>query len=116
MAVRPGNDPAMLRLIKVRGESLSPEYQEGDYVLASRLPLLLGRLRPGDAVVFQQPGYGLLIKKVAAISPDGARLEVLGAHPESVDSRRFGPIEQRAVGGKVIAHIRKPRRGKTEGR
>jgi hypothetical protein len=99
----------MLRFIKVRGESLSPEYVDGDYVLAWRLPLWLGRLRPGDAVVFQQPGYGLLIKKVASISPDGSRLEVLGAHPDSVDSRRFGPIEKRSIAAVVFAHIRKPR-------
>ena len=70
----------------------------------------LGLLRPGDAVVFQQPAYGLLIKRVEGISPDGSRLEVRGTHPDSVDSRRFGLIDKRSLAGVVLAHIKKPRR------
>jgi nickel-type superoxide dismutase maturation protease len=94
----------MLRLIKVTGSSLYPEYREGDYVMVVTIPFF--RLNKGDIVVFQQPGYGMMIKKIAGI--DGTGIHVLGSHPESVDSRRFGPIQRGDVLGKVIWHIHKP--------
>ncbi len=90
----------LLRLLRIHGQSLEPEYRHGDFVLISGL----GRLRRGDVIVFQQPGYGLLIKQLRTIQPDGS-LEVYGAGPRSVDSRVFGPVQKAAVLGKVILHI-----------
>ncbi len=125
----------MCKLLKVRGHSLAPEYQDGDFVLVSKIPVFFGWLRPGDGVAFRHPQYGLLIKKVAAILqdevvekstlPQSAQRSrrrkiransyfVTGNHPLSVDSRQFGPIRRQAILGKVLAHIRKmgdPRMG-----
>jgi len=94
----------MLRFIKVAGSSLYPDYREGDYVMVVTVPFF--RLKMGDTVVFRHPGYGMMIKKISRIEPSG--IHVVGIHPESVDSRRFGPIQQRDVLGKVIWHISKP--------
>ncbi len=93
----------MFKIIKILGESLSPDYQSGDFVLL----LQHGKIRVGDIVVFQQPGYGMLIKRVHGILADENQFDVRGSVPESVDSRTFGMIKRAQITGKVIWHIRR---------
>jgi phage repressor protein C with HTH and peptisase S24 domain len=95
----------MLKLLKIRGDSLAPEFQNGDFVIISKIPFLFAPPSPGDIVAFQQPGYGLLIKRVQSVAPDGG-MTVVGSHPDSIDSREFGPVNQSNISGKVIWHIR----------
>lgn len=94
----------MIRILRIQGDSLSPEFQEGDFVILSKIPYFLAPPRPGDVVVFSHPRYGVLIKRVDA--SEGDLITVLGTHPHSVDSRHFGPIHRRDILGKVIGHIR----------
>lgn len=96
----------MLKFFKVRGDSLAPEYTQGDFVLVSKIPFLFASPSAGDVIAFHQPGYGLLIKRIQNRLPDG-ELEVIGDHPESVDSRIFGMVKREDILGKVIWHIRK---------
>lgn len=98
----------MLRLLKVTGTSLVPAYRDGDFVLTSKIPILLRRLHPGDALAFRHEIYGTLIKLVQRVDLDRDEIEVVGLHEHSVDSRRFGPIHRRDVIGKVVWHIPKP--------
>ncbi len=100
----------MFRIIRVTGESLSPFYQEGDYVVVATVPFLIKRVRPGDTLVFHHSTYGLLIKQVSRRMEPGNLLEVAGTNPNSVDSRQFGPVPVTAVIGKVIWRIPKTRR------
>ncbi|HEX9092314.1 MAG TPA: S26 family signal peptidase [Anaerolineales bacterium] len=97
----------MLRLLKITGDSLSPEFHEGDFVFVSRVPFWFHSPSAGDIIAFRQPGYGLLIKRIQQTTPE-VGLYVIGSHPASIDSRTFGPINQKNVIGKVIWHIRKP--------
>jgi signal peptidase I len=96
----------MLKLLKISGDSLAPEYQNGDFVIISKIPFLFTSPSPGDVIAFQQPGYGRLIKRIGQINPDGG-VTVTGSHPESIDSRVFGPVRKEHMLGKVIWHIRK---------
>jgi nickel-type superoxide dismutase maturation protease len=96
----------MLRLLRISGDSLTPEFQHGDFVLVSKIPFLFSPPTPGNVVAFHQPGYGLLIKRIQAINPDGGVM-VSGSHPESVDSRVFGAVRPSDLLGRVIWHIRK---------
>jgi signal peptidase I len=96
----------MLRFLKVTGDSLAPEYQEGDFVLVSKIPFYLVPPSPGDVIAFRQPGYGLLIKRIQNIAPDGG-LNVIGNRPDSIDSRVFGTVRRTDIIGKVIWHILK---------
>jgi nickel-type superoxide dismutase maturation protease len=98
----------MLKVLKVTGDSLSPFFLEGDFVVVSKIPFFLRRPRPGDVVVFQHPDYGTLIKRLERLSPDGEQVYVVGEHPLSTDSRKFGPLPRRLLQGVVIWHIRKP--------
>jgi len=94
----------ILKLMRVRGDSLAPRFHSGDFVLISSLALRLRPPRPADVIVFDHPAYGRLIKRIQRIEPDG-RLFVRGDDIDSVDSRRFGPIDITAVKGLVVWHI-----------
>ena len=94
----------MLRILKVTGNSMSPDYQEGDYVVIATGSFFLRRLKAGDIVVFQHGGYGTLIKKLDRFAENGD-LIVSGTQADSLDSRRLGPITLKSVRGKVIWHF-----------
>ena len=96
----------MLRLLKVRGESLWPDFHEGDYVISAGVPFPVRRIKPGDVIVFDQPGYGTLLKRVHRVLQDGGAYDVRGTQVVSSDSRDFGPVPRTRVSGKVIWHIR----------
>ncbi len=96
----------MFRLFKVRGDSLAPEYSPGDFVLVSKIPFMVSPPAPGMVVAFNQPGYGLLIKRIESIASDG-KLNVAGTHPDSLDSNTFGLVRPTDIIGRVIWHIRK---------
>ncbi len=95
----------LLRIIRVSGHSLHPAYRDGDFVLVSGIPLLLRGIRPGDAVVFQHPRLGRLIKLVERLEDGGRSVYVIGLDAFSSDSRTFGAIPRSHVQGKVIWHF-----------
>ena len=98
----------MLRLFKVSEHSLTPEFQEGDFVIIAKITRLGISYQPGDVVVFNHPSYGKMIKRVQEVYPESHTLFVTGSHPESLDSRHFGSIRVEDTLGKVIWHIKKP--------
>jgi len=95
----------VFQVLKVTGESLSPFFLHGDYVLVVKLSYVVRRLKAGDVVVFRHPVYGVMIKRLEQLSTDGEELYVLGSHPDSNDSRRFGPVHRRWLIGKVMWRI-----------
>ncbi len=97
----------MFRILRVVGDSMSPEIQDGDYAVFAASPLFLRRLRPGQVVTFVHPQYGRLIKRVQRCDPL-LGVYVVGAHPNSLDSRKLGWIPLTAVDGRLLWHI--PRR------
>ena len=96
----------MFRLLKIRGHSLFPDFREGDFVVIARFPFPAGQIRAGDVIVFDQPGYEHMIKRVQQVLDDGRAFEVRGTQIDSTDSRNFGPVERQHITGKVIWHIR----------
>lgn len=72
----------MLRLFRVHGHSMTPDYQDGDLVLV--LPAwwdkVCGRaLQSGDDVIARHPGHGVLLKRVDTYSDDGLHLTGLSS-------------------------------------
>jgi len=94
----------MLKFVKVTGESLYPEYKGGDYVIVITVPFF--PFKPGDTIVFRHPIHGIMIKNIKQVESD--KILVEGLHPNSIDSRQFGPIDRGIVIGKVIWHIKRP--------
>jgi len=99
----------MLALLKVAGNSLEPDFIEGDFVLVSKIPFFFRPIRPGDVIVFNHVLYQTMIKYVERFEPETGEVFVVGTHPASIDSHIFGPIHLGAILGKVIFHIRKKR-------
>ena len=91
----------MFKLMRVKGNSLRPEVQDGDVVLLLTWRRLW-KLKPGDRVVFSQPTYGTLIKKIERLGPGEDQVFVTGTHAASVDSYEFGPIAIQSIIGLVI--------------
>jgi nickel-type superoxide dismutase maturation protease len=104
----------ILSILKITGDSLAPFLQHGDYVVAGRAGWMLRSIKPGDVIVFDHPHYGRMVKRLQAIGPGGLDLFVTGSSPESVDSRRFGPIPRSSVTAKALVFIRKGGRMNTE--
>ena len=99
----------MFYLLKVEGKSLEPDFNEGDFVLVSKIPFYFRPVRPGDVIVFNHVLYQTMIKYVEWFDLETGAVYVVGNSPESVDSRIFGPIRLGAVLGKVIWHIHRKR-------
>src|SRR5512146_2965073 len=96
----------MFRFFKVNGHSLRPEVEDGDIVLLLTWRRLW-RLKPGDRVVFRQPTYGTLIKKIERMGPGQGRVFVAGTTAASVDSYEFGPVDVRQIIGKVVGVVKR---------
>ena len=96
----------MFKLMKIRGSSLRPEVKDGDIVLLLTWRRLW-RLKPGDRVVFHQPTYGKMIKKIERMGPGQGQVFVAGTAAASVDSYEFGPIDIRQIIGKVVGVVKR---------
>ena len=91
----------MFQVLRIHGESMAPEYKDGDFVLLMKP--FRGKLNRGDIVVFDNELYGTLVKSIQKITDGG--IYVLGTGKKSLDSRRLGPIKPASIRGKVIWHI-----------
>lgn len=98
----------MFKVIKVTGESLSPLFNDGDYVVITTAAFFLKKINRGDIVVFKHEDIGIMIKAVESVNPGADTVYVRGTHPTSVDSQQLGPIRKDALIGKVIWHIPQP--------
>ena len=78
-------------LVKVRGHSMAPVYQDGDYVLTSRYRLR--KPRAGDDVVFTHPDYGRILKRITQVEPN--HFSVAGLNSLSTSASDIGLISQR---------------------
>ena len=94
----------MIKVLKIKGDSLYPQYKNGDFVIIARSPFLFGKIKVGDVIAFHHAQYGMMIKKVLEIHSNG--YDVRGSIVESVDSRQLGLMPFNTVLGKVIWHIR----------
>ena len=91
----------MFQILRIQGNSMSPEYQNGDFVLIVRTC----RPKVGDVIVFHNQLYGRLIKRIEKITEQG--IYVIGTGANSLDSRRLGPVSPDKALGKVIWHIKR---------
>ena len=89
----------MLRVI--RGKSMVPALRPRETILALRVAPW-GGLHVGQVLLVRRGGRDI-VKRLAAVLPDGGLWLEGDNKAGSVDSRRFGPVSRRAVRGRVIA-------------
>lgn len=98
-----------IKIFRVAGRSMEPEFREGDFVMVSKLPLRPKYVRPGTHIAFVNSKYGMLIKKVQEYNPARKLLWATGTSPFSIHGDEIGPIPVKNVLGEVIGHVRKTR-------
>lgn len=86
---------------------MSPDFQEGDYVVIATVPFLVRSVKVGDTIVFNHRLYGTLIKRISSFDAQTGEAYVVGISPESLDSLRLGTIRRSAIRGKVVLHFPK---------
>jgi nickel-type superoxide dismutase maturation protease len=93
--------------VKVAEVSMLPALRPGDWLLVRRTR----RIRPGQIVLARHPGRpGMLIVKRAARRQDaGWWLTSDNPDPAAVDSRRFGPLPDALIEGRVLFRYWRPR-------
>ena len=96
----------MLKILKVTGNSLSPFFLPGDFILVWRAPRRFPKLVQGDFVVFDHVEYGVMVKRVITNDPHRKVLQVEGTHPDSLSTQKIGAVSYRDLIGKVLHRSR----------
>ncbi len=91
---------------------MSPRYAHGDYVLTFRG--VRPRYRPNDIVVVDHPDLGIIVKRVLDTrhrsNCQHLELKLTGENPASSSPEHIGWQGSERVLGRVIWHVKKPRR------
>ncbi len=93
--------------VKVAERSMEPALRPGDWLLVRRTR----RIRPGQIVLARHPDQRdmLLVKRAARRVPGrGWWLESDNPDAGAVDSRRFGPVPDALIEGRVLARYWRP--------
>jgi len=92
----------LFNVVKVNGDSMSPELTNGDFVIVSRF---FRSLKVGDLVVADHPRYNSIVKRIVEVCErKGILLE--GCNNSSVTSEQMGWIRRTLVSGKVRFKVR----------
>jgi len=97
----------MFKIYRVRGNSMQPTLNEGDYVVAfSRLVCKFVKPKIGTLIVVDHPEEGVMIKRVAEVLEKHVRL-VGDNQAESITSAVMGNVEFQNIIGRVFYLSRK---------
>ncbi len=87
-------------LVRVRGESMRPRLEPGDFAIFRRAR----SLRVGDIVLVDHPTYGRIVKSVRALAEGRVWLE--GLSPASTSADALGGVAPAAVIGRQVWRVR----------
>ena len=85
----------MLKIVKVRGDSMSPTLAPGDYMIVTKARAL----RPGFVVLVNHPKYGLIVKRISSVDEDF--ISLAGDGPDSTTTDAMGQVSLTAVQGRI---------------
>ena len=105
---------AKLRSMVVEGDSMSPTYSQGDWLLGV-WPPSLKKLRPGAVVVVErtdQPGilYVKRISEIAERANGSIEIYLLSDNPRGNDSRQWGWLPISDVRARILFRTRRARK------
>ena len=92
-------------IYRVEGDSMSPSFLPGDYVLSLKLPFQW--LRPDQVILVKHPELGLMIKRILTVNnQDPSHLQLIGDNLAlSTSTQAIGQVKPSQVLGKVICRI-----------
>ena len=94
----------MFQIIKVRGQSMAPTFQDGDYILARRITKPNYKFKIGNIYLIDHIDLGLIIKRLDQETADG-RLIVSGDNPVSNSGDILGHIDKTRVRARALLKI-----------
>ncbi len=93
----------MIRLVKIIGQSMTPEFHEGDYLILQTAFL---KPKTGQHIVYRHQEFGLIFKQIDKIENDG-RFFLRSINPLGLQAERTGHCSPSRITGKVLWHIKK---------
>lgn len=96
----------MLRIYRVKNNSMRPTLEESDFVIVSTLR---HHLKKGRLVVVKHSVYGVLIKRLKIINSDGSFL-LKGDDDCSLTSEQMGSLVRTQIIGFVIFSVKNHRK------
>lgn len=96
----------MISIIKIIGKSMSPLYQEGDFVFIYK-PFWGKVPKIKDKVIFNHSKYGLLIKEVTLVDQIKKGFLSKGLNKFTVSKEEIGLINFNQIKGFPFLHIKK---------
>ena len=85
----------MLKIVKVRGDSMSPTLAPGDYMIVTKARAI----RPGFVVLLDHPKYGRIVKRISSVNEN--LISLAGDGPNSTASDAMGQVSLTAVQGRI---------------
>ena len=85
----------MIKIVKVRGESMAPTLSPGDYLIVTKARTL----RSGFVVLVDHPRFGTIVKRVTSVSDQFVGLQ--GDGPESTSSDALGHVALKQIKGRA---------------
>jgi phage repressor protein C with HTH and peptisase S24 domain len=96
----------MISILKIQGESMSPLYMEGDYLIVAR-PFRRSSIIPGKNIIFQHDKYGLIVKTITSVDIVRQIFHSKGLNKNSITDQEIGETPFRNIKGLPLFHIRK---------
>lgn len=83
---------------------MAPALAPGDYVVADRRAYARRAPAPGDIALARDPREPsrTIVKRVAALTPEGDAVLLGDNRAESTDSRAFGPVPASELRGRIV--------------
>ena len=87
------------RLLRIRGHSMAPALEDGDYAVARGLRAGQ-RIAIGDVVEAEHPDFGRIVKRIGALRSDAVWLS--GQAAASVDPHQIGWTPRARVAARLV--------------
>jgi hypothetical protein len=96
----------LLKLFRVRGQSMVPTLEDGDFVIGRRLAgARVASLRPAAVVCLQHPELGPLIKRVVQVDRGAGRVTLTSDGTTGSDASALGPVPLAAITHRAVLAV-----------
>jgi nickel-type superoxide dismutase maturation protease len=96
-----------IKRFRVEDYSMAPTFLPNDYVLVSTFSYIFRLPRANEVIIIKLPHNGpFIIKRIERVLSANKYFVIGDNKNNSIDSRKFGPIDLKNIVGRVILKIR----------